>query len=72
MPAWLLWLLPVPAAGVAAVVWTSWASRARGPVEAIDSVAAYDRFRQALTAPVPAPRVAGPVNEPTEPAGSGS
>lgn len=55
-PAWLAWLLPVPMATLAAVGWNSWRARARGPVAVIDSVEAYERFRQALTAPVPAPR----------------
>ena len=55
-PAWLIWLLPVPVATLAAIAWTSWTSRARGPVEAVDSVRAYERFRQAMAAPVPAPR----------------
>ncbi len=56
MPAWLVWLLPVPVATLAAVAWTTWSSRTRGPVETTDSVQAYERFRQALTAPVPTPR----------------
>ena len=56
MPDWLLWLLPVLLAPVLAVAWTAFASRTRGPVEAMDSVQAYERFRQALATPVPAPR----------------
>ena len=52
-PEWLLWLLPVPLATLGAVLWTSWSSRARGPVEAQESVQAYERFRTALAAPVP-------------------
>ncbi|MCW2723288.1 MAG: hypothetical protein JWN35_209 [Frankiales bacterium] len=60
MPAWLIWLSPVPLATLGAIAWTSWSSRTRGPVEAIDSVEAYDRFRQAMTAPVPAPRADKP------------
>ena len=55
MPDWLLWLLPVLLAPLAAVAWTAFSSRTRGPVEAIDSVQAYERFRQALAAPVPTP-----------------
>ena len=56
LPAWLIWLLPVPVATLAAIAWTSWTSRARGPVEAFESVQAYERFRQAMAAPVPTPR----------------
>ena len=63
MPGWLLWLLPVLLAPLAAVAWTAFASRTRGPVEAIDSVQAYERFRQALATPVPAPRT-GPRRRP--------
>jgi hypothetical protein len=56
MPAWILWLSPVIVAPLLAVVWTSWAARPRGPVEAMETVQAYDRFKAALTEPVPAPR----------------
>ena len=56
MPAWILWLSPVIVAPMLAVVWTSWASRPRGPVEAMQTVEQYDRFRAALTQPVPEPR----------------
>ena len=56
MPTWILWLSPVVVGPLLAVVWTSWASRPRGPVEAIESVDQYARFRKAMEAPVPAPR----------------
>ena len=56
MPVWLLWLLPVLLAPLVAIAWTAFASRTRGPVEAMDSVQAYERFRQALSTPVPPPR----------------
>ena len=56
MPTWMLWLSPVVVAPVLAVVWTSWASRPRGPVEAIESVDQYARFRKAMESPVPVPR----------------
>ena len=56
MPAWILWLSPVIVAPLLAVVWMSWAARPRGPVEAMQTVQQYDRFRAALTQPVPAPR----------------
>ena len=56
MPVWLLWLLPVLLAPLLAIAWTAFASRTRSPVEAIDSVQAYERFRQALATPVPTPR----------------
>ncbi len=56
MPVWLLWLLPVLLAPLLAIAWTAFASRTRGPVEAMDSVQAYERFRRALATPVPVPR----------------
>ena len=56
LPDWLLWLLPVPLATLGAIAWTAWTSRSRGPVEAAESVQAYERFRQALATPVPEPR----------------
>lgn len=56
MPAWILWLCPVVIAPMLAVAWTSWASRTRGPEEAYGTVAQYDRFRQAMDAPVPGNR----------------
>jgi hypothetical protein len=56
MPAWILWLSPVIIAPLLAVVWTSWASRPRGPVEAMQTVQQYDRFRAAMTQPAPAQR----------------
>ena len=56
MPSWILWLSPVIVAPMLAVVWTSWAARPRGPVEAMETVEQYDRFKAALTQPVPAPR----------------
>jgi hypothetical protein len=52
----LVWLLPVPVATLGAIAWTSWTSRSRGPVEAVDSVQAYERFRRAMDAPIPPPR----------------
>jgi cytochrome c-type biogenesis protein CcmH/NrfF len=58
MPAWILWLSPVVIAPLLAVVWTSWAARPRGPVQAMATVQEYDRFRAALTQPLPLPRTA--------------
>lgn len=60
MPTWLLWLSPVIVAPVLAVFWTSWASRPRGPVQAIETVEQYDRFKAALRQPVPQPRQPAP------------
>ena len=56
MPSWILWLSPVIVSPMLAVVWTSWASRERGPAEAMNTVEQYDRFRAALTTSVPEPR----------------
>ena len=51
LPAWLMWLLPVPVATLAAVAWSSWSTRARGPQDPEDTVEAYARFRAALAGP---------------------
>lgn len=56
MPSWILWLSPVIVAPMLAVLWTVWAARPRGPVQALETVQEYDRFRAALTAPVPQPQ----------------
>ena len=48
MPAWILWLSPVIVAPLLAVLWITWASRPRGPVEARATVQKYDWFRAAL------------------------
>lgn len=53
MPAWLLWLLPLPVATLGAIAWTSWGARSRRPAQAFDSVEDFERFRAALTAEVP-------------------
>ena len=53
MAPWLIWLLPVPLATLGAIAWTTWSSRTRGPEQALDSVQAYDRFRAAMSTPVP-------------------
>ena len=50
LPAWLMWLLPVPVATLAAVAWSSWSSRARVQ-DPEDTVEAYARFRAALAGP---------------------
>ena len=55
MPAWLLWLLPLPVATLGAIAWTSWSARARRPAQAFDSVEDFQRFRAALTAEQPRP-----------------
>ena len=59
MPSWILWLSPVIVAPLLAVLWTVWASRERAPVQALETVEQYDRFRAALTNPVPQARRAG-------------
>ena len=56
MPAWLLWFSPIIILTSLAVLWTSWASRPRGPVKVSTSVEAHERFRAALSQPTPAPR----------------
>ena len=58
MPSWLLWFSPIIVLTSLAVLWTSWASRPRGPVKVMTSVEAHERFRAAVAAPVPTPRPA--------------
>jgi anti-sigma factor RsiW len=53
VPAWLVWLLPVPVATLSAVAWAAWTSRVRGPADPLDSIAEHERFRQALARPLP-------------------
>jgi cytochrome c-type biogenesis protein CcmH/NrfF len=50
LPAWLLWLLPVPLATGAAVAWAGWRSRGPAPQDTADSVEEYERFRRAMRA----------------------
>lgn len=56
MPAWMLWLSPVVLAPLIAVVVIAWYARPRKPVAAIETVEEYDRFRAAMTTPLPHPR----------------
>ncbi|MCW2778768.1 MAG: hypothetical protein JWN17_2493 [Frankiales bacterium] len=53
LPVWLLWLLPVPVATLAAIAWTAWSSRPRRPDEPAATVRDYERFRAAMSTPVP-------------------
>ena len=55
VPAWLLWLLPVLLAVPVTVAWLSWTGRARRPVGTADTVAGFERFRDALARPMAAP-----------------
>ncbi len=48
LPDWLLWLLPVPVATLAALAWATWSSRTPGPLDPADTVEQYARFRAAL------------------------
>lgn len=43
-----MWLVPVPLATLAAALWAAWRGRDPGPVDPSSSVAAYERFRDAL------------------------
>jgi hypothetical protein len=52
----LAWLGVPAAATVLAIGWVHWTNRPRGPVETRESLAEYDRFRQAMSKPVAAPR----------------
>jgi cytochrome c-type biogenesis protein CcmH/NrfF len=53
VPTWILWLSPVIVAPMIAAVWSIYAARPRGPEQALETVQEYDRFRAALTNPVP-------------------
>lgn len=46
----LVWLVIPAVATLLAIAWASWSTRTRGPEETHDSVAAYERFRAALSA----------------------
>ena len=48
----LWWIIPVVAT-TGAIAWVSWVGRPRRPKEAYDSVAAYQRFRDAIAAEHP-------------------
>lgn len=63
MPSWILWLSPVVVAPLLAVLWTAWASRPRGPVAANETVEEHNRFKAALTSPLPQ-GPAGPLPHP--------
>jgi hypothetical protein len=67
MPSWILWLSPVVVAPLLAVVWMSWAARPRGPVEAIETVEEHNRFKAALTTPLPPGPVPRPRTKPSRP-----
>lgn len=67
MPTWLAWLLPVPVATLGAIAYASWSMRVRGPEEAMDSVASYDRFRSAMANPAVSSRASDPVSGPVSP-----
>ena len=56
MPDPLLWLMFPLLATLAAIAWTAWSGRARGPEQPADSIEAHERFRRALSSPIgPAP-----------------
>jgi hypothetical protein len=55
----LVWTLGLPTvATLLAIVWVTWSSRPRGPVETHESVAAHERFKKAMATP-PQPRRGG-------------
>lgn len=69
MPSWILWLSPVIVLPLLAVVWTSWTTRERGPVQAIETVEEHDRFKAALSSPLPLHPRKRPAPRPKEPTG---
>jgi hypothetical protein len=48
-----MWYVPMVGATLLAYVYARWTHRARGPAQPVDSVQAYERFRQAMAAPPP-------------------
>ena len=56
LPAWLLWLLPVPVMTAAAIAWAAWSARSPRPPDTEDSVRESARYRAAMAAEVPPPR----------------
>jgi hypothetical protein len=52
---WWMWYVPMAGATLLAYVYARWTHRARGPQQPADTVQAYERFRQAMATPVPAP-----------------
>ena len=56
----LYWLIIPVAATLGAVARNAWRMRARPPVEAMESVQAYDRFREAIASDVMSKRELGP------------
>ena len=63
----MLWLLPMVLAPMLAVMWLSWRSRDRGPVEAIETVEEHQRFKAALTSPLPPAPLPHPRKKPSRP-----
>lgn len=49
----LAWLLVPLAVTVLAVLWVNWRSRDRGPIDAHEAMADLERFREAMTKPMP-------------------
>jgi hypothetical protein len=47
----LAWLAIPVAATLVAIGWVTWTGRSRRPADAHDSVARYERFRQAIEGP---------------------
>ena len=50
---WIVWLSIPPLATALAVMWTVWSNRPRRPAEPVDSVAAYEQFRTAISRKLP-------------------
>lgn len=67
MPTWMLWLTLPVVAPLVAVMWLSWRARDRGPIAAIETVEEHNRFKAALTAPLPAAQLPHPRKKPSRP-----
>ncbi len=67
MPDPLVWLMFPLLATLAAIAWTAWSGRTRGPEQPADSIEAHERFRRAMAAPVPGglPPPAAPRRDPS-------
>lgn len=62
----LVWTLGLPTvATLLAIAWVSWSTRPRGPAETHESVAAHERFKNAMAKKPPTPRQRRPADTPS-------
>ena len=56
MAAMAWWLIPITAT-LLAIVWVTWRARPRRPADPHESLAAHQRFTEAMSHPAPRPQV---------------